>query len=131
MSGTPRPAVTDPSRQLDEAMDDRLRMDEHVELIRLQAEKVVGLDQFQPLFIRLAESMLIFDPIDQTGCAAASAGVAAAIRSRGQVRNGPPEAVRVIATTSSDRPGPSAWSRALCSESTGRISTPRRARARP
>ena len=37
--------------------------------------------------------MLIFAPIDQTGWAAASAGVATAIRSRCQVRKGPPEAV--------------------------------------
>ena len=69
-----------------------------------------------PLFIRLAESMLIFDPIDQTGWAAACAGVAAAIRSRVQVRNGPPEAVSVIESDVLGPPGRRAPdTRALCS----------------
>ena len=63
--------------------------------------------------------MLIFMPIDQVGWAAASAGVAAAMRSRVQVRKGPPEAVMVILATSETRPSPRACARALCSESTG------------
>ena len=41
----------------------------------------------------LAESMVIFAPIDQFGCLAACARVAFCICSRVQVRNGPPDAV--------------------------------------
>ncbi len=49
-----------------------------------------------PLFMRLAESMVIFAPIDQFGCFSASAGRARAISARLQVRNGPPDAVSTI-----------------------------------
>ena len=48
----------------------------------------------KPLFIMVAESMVILAPISQLGCLSACALVAVAICSRGQVRNGPPEAVR-------------------------------------
>ena len=47
---------------------------------------------------------MIFGPIDQFGCFSASLGRAAAIASRVQSRNGPPEAVRMIRSTSVDRP---------------------------
>ena len=77
-----------------------------------------------PLFIRLAESMLIFIPIDQVGWAAASAAEAAAIRSRLQVRNGPPEAVIIMVRTSASGRPASAWLSASCSESIGRIVAP-------
>ena len=41
-----------------------------------------------------------------------------------QVRNGPPEAVRMMRLTSSRGPAPSAWKIALCSESTGSTVAP-------
>ena len=46
------------------------------------------------LFIIVAESIVIFGPIDQVGCCSASSSVAAAICSAVHVRNGPPDAVR-------------------------------------
>ena len=45
----------------------------------------------------VAESIVTFGPIDQLGWRSACSGVAALICSRVQVRNGPPEAVRMIA----------------------------------
>ena len=73
----------------------------------------------RPLFISVAESMVTFGPIDQLGCRSACSGVAARDRSAVQVRNGPPEAVRMMRRTSSRRPAVSAWNMALCSLSTG------------
>ena len=48
-----------------------------------------------PLFMSVAELTEIFAPIDQVGCATACCGVASLMRSAGQVRNGPPDAVSV------------------------------------
>ena len=48
----------------------------------------------RPLFMSVAESMVIFGPMLQVGCASASAGVTAASSSRVRPRNGPPDAVR-------------------------------------
>ena len=55
----------------------------------------------RPLFIMVAESTEIFAPMSQVGCATASAGVARAIAARSQVRNGPPEAVRITRSMAS------------------------------
>ncbi len=77
-----------------------------------------------PLFIIVAESMVIFGPIDQLGCLSACSRVAPRIASMGQSRNGPPEAVRMIRRTSSRSPAPNAWKIALCSESTGSTVAP-------
>ncbi len=49
--------------------------------------------------------MVIFGPIDQFGCCSACSGVAALIASSDQVRNGPPDAVRMMRRTSSRRTG--------------------------
>ena len=54
----------------------------------------------RPLFISVAESIVIFAPMFQVGCWSASATVALDIDSRSRVRNGPPEAVRIIRRTS-------------------------------
>ena len=48
----------------------------------------------------VALSMEIRSPMSQFGCALASAGVTLAMRAIGQSRNGPPEAVRMIRSTS-------------------------------
>ena len=73
----------------------------------------------------VAELMVIFGPIDQFGClSACSTRRRRASASRVQVRNGPPEAVRMIRRTSSRRPALSAWKIALCSESTGSTVAP-------
>ncbi len=54
-----------------------------------------------PLFISVAESMDIFSPMDQVGCARACSLVTLLSRSLSHPRNGPPEPV---ITTDSDRP---------------------------
>src|SRR5260363_306634 len=48
------------------------------------------------LFIIVAESTETLRPIDQLGCAQASAGVTSARDAASRVRNGPPDAVRII-----------------------------------
>ena len=53
-----------------------------------------------PLFIIVAESIVIFGPIFQVGWARASSIVIASNVSRGRVRNGPPDAVRTSRSTS-------------------------------
>ena len=57
------------------------------------------------LFIIVAESIVIFGPMSQLGCRSACSGVASRIRSAGQSRKGPPDAVSTTRSTSSiDRP---------------------------
>ena len=53
-----------------------------------------------PLFISVAESMVILSPIDQLGCFKAWAGVTADSLAAGTERRGPPEAVRMSLRTS-------------------------------
>src|SRR5512134_2025635 len=77
-----------------------------------------------PLFIRVAESTVIFVPIRHVGCPRASETVAFRIRRAVWFRNGPPEAVRIIRRMSSRRWPEAAWNTAECSLSTGRISAP-------
>ena len=83
-----------------------------------------------PLFIKVAESMVILAPMVQLGWRSASAGVTADIRSAGRWRSGPPEAVRMRRRTSSRLWPASDWKMALCSLSTGRMVTPRSAARR-
>src|SRR5262249_17023661 len=80
-----------------------------------------------PLFISVAESIVTFGPIDQFGWRSACSGVAARISSIVQVRNGPPEAVRMMRWTFSRVPAASDWKLALGSESTGTTAPPRAA----
>ncbi len=46
-----------------------------------------------PLFMSVAESIVIFPPIDQVGCASACSTVTSASSALVRPRNGPPEAV--------------------------------------
>ena len=71
------------------------------------------------LFIRVAESIVIFGPICQVGCFRASSGVTSASSRADRPRNGPPEEVRITRRTSLRRPAWSAWKIAECSLSTG------------
>ena len=48
-------------------MDDRLGMDQYVDLRRVEIEEPVRFDDLSPLFIIVAESMVILAPIDQLG----------------------------------------------------------------
>ena len=78
-----------------------------------------------PLLTSVAESMVIFFPMDQVGWRRASSGVMAANAFWGSVRNGPPEAVRTIRRTEPVSPLSRHWKMAECSLSTGRIRVPR------
>src|SRR5256885_11213842 len=76
------------------------------------------------LLTRVAESTVIFFPMRHVGWRSASSTVAPATRSGVQVRNGPPDAVRMSRSSSVGRRPVMHWSTALCSESTGTISPP-------
>ncbi|KAF5029212.1 hypothetical protein DSECCO2_650960 [anaerobic digester metagenome] len=78
----------------------------------------------------VAESMEILAPMDQLGCLRAWAGVTVRIFSAGHVRKGPPEAVRMRRTACRPSCPAKAWNRALCSESTGRMTAPDSAHVR-
>src|SRR6185436_11646865 len=78
----------------------------------------------RPLFIMVAESTEILRPITQFGCAHAWSGVTVASISGGAVRNGPPEAVRMILRT--PLRSEKHWNTALCSLSIGRSVAPER-----
>src|SRR5580698_2148256 len=67
----------------------------------------------------VAEATEILAPMLQLGWATAWAGVAADIDCRSQVRNGPPEAVRISRDTAIFQFSCSDWKMAECSESTG------------
>ena len=57
------------------------------------------------LFIRVAESIVIFGPICQVGCLRACSGVTSSSSRRVLPRNGPPEEVRITRRTSRGSPG--------------------------
>ena len=75
----------------------------------------------KPLFIIVAESIVILAPIVHCGCCRASFLVATAICPLDQVLNGPPEAVRWIFLILLPDAPIRHWKIAECSESTGRI----------
>ncbi len=78
----------------------------------------------RPLFISVAESIVILPPIAQVGCLRASSTVTSARSARRRPRNGPPLAVRTRRSTV-PAPSPSrSWCSAECSESTGMIRAP-------
>ncbi len=77
-----------------------------------------------PLFIRVAESMVILGPMLQVGWRSASSRVIRSNDSRERFRKGPPDAVRTRRRTSSGlRPSRHWWS-AQCSLSMGRRRPP-------
>ena len=76
-----------------------------------------------PLFMSVAESIVILAPIFQVGCFSASSTVIAPNLSAGHSRNGPPDAVRRMRWTSPRLWPTRHWKTALCSESTGSSAT--------
>ena len=72
----------------------------------------------------VAESTVIFAPIDQLGCRSASAAVIPSSSLAVLPRNGPPDAVRMIFLSAARSLPCSDWKIALCSLSTGSRSTP-------
>src|SRR6059036_707986 len=79
----------------------------------------------RPLFIRVAESMVILSPIFQFGCFSACSTVTSRSCSLVRFQSGPPEAVRMSRRMSFTRCPSMDWKSALCSLSTGKIRTPR------
>ena len=69
----------------------------------------------RPLFMRVAESIVILGPMRQVGCARASSRVMRSKLSRGRLRKGPPEAVRMSRRTSCGRRPSRHSCRAQCS----------------
>ena len=76
-----------------------------------------------PLLAIVAESMVIFAPIDQFGCSLACWGVMSWSWSIGVSRQPPPEAVRIMDFKSFLLLPWRHWKMALCSESMGRRRT--------
>ena len=105
--------------ELSERVDDALRVDHDVDLRVLEPEQVLASITSRPLFIRVAESIVIFGPICQTGCASASFTDAFASSACVHPRNGPPEPVSTTRLTSPRRSPRRHWASAACSESTG------------
>ena len=58
-----------------EAVHDRLRVDDDLDAVVRQVEEEVGLDDLESLVHSVAESIVIFAPIAQVGCASASCTV--------------------------------------------------------
>ncbi len=83
----------------------------------------------RPLFASVAESIVIFGPMRQVGCASASSGVTPSSSARERPRNGPPEAVRTSPRTVSGSRPSRHWCNAECSLSTGTMVPPPRSRA--
>lgn len=78
----------------------------------------------KPLFIMVAESMVILLPIFQFGWFSACSTVTYSKASLVWFLNGPPDAVKVICFMCLVCVGSRAWKMALCSESTGIIVVP-------
>src|SRR3954470_7612965 len=76
----------------------------------------------RPLFISVAESIVILPPIVQVGCLRASSTVTCS-RSR-RPRNGPPLAVMISLSTTPGGSPVSRWCSAVCSESIGTSCAP-------
>ena len=75
------------------------------------------------------ESIVIFGPMLQVGCASASSGVTSSSSSRVRPRNGPPDAVRTSECDLSGARPSRHWNAAECSLSTGSSRPPPRSRA--
>ena len=85
-------------RILHQAVDDRLRVDQHLDPVFAAARTGARASiSSRPLFIMVARIDEILAPIDQFGCATACSGVTRAICVHAaRSRNGPPEAVRMM-----------------------------------
>ena len=77
----------------------------------------------KPLFMSVAESMVIFAPMSHVGCFRASAAVTVCNCSCVNLRKGPPEQVSRIFSISLSPSPTRLWKMAECSLSTGRMGT--------
>ena len=111
--------------QRDHAVDDRLRVHDDVDaLVRRCRRGGSASMTSRPLFMSVAESIVILPPMSHVGCASASSTVTSASSARVRPRNGPPDAVSTSFSTVPGRSPASSWCSAECSESTGRICAP-------
>src|SRR4051812_3756095 len=78
----------------------------------------------RPLFISVAESMVILPPIAHVGCLSACSTVTSSSSPRVRPRNGPPLAVSTSLSTVPGASPASSWCSAECSESTGMSAAP-------
>src|SRR3954464_7273913 len=78
----------------------------------------------RPLFISVAESIVILPPIVHVGCWRASSTLTPARSARVRPRNGPPLAVSTSLSIVPGRSAEMSWCSAECSESTGMICAP-------
>ena len=126
MSGRPRWASSAPSRnRTSECTTDVGWTTTSIRSYGIPKSQCASISS-RPLLARVAESTVIFRPIDQVGCARASSIVTCSSSSRERPRNGPPEAVSTIdSTVSRSRPSRH-WKIAECSLSTGSSSPPPR-----
>ena len=105
--------------QVDERVDDRLRVHDHVDPVVRRSEQVVGLDQLEALVHqrrRVDRDLAAHVP---GGCASACSTVTSSSSARMRPRNGPPEAVSTSLSTVPGRSPAISWCSAECSESTG------------
>src|SRR4051794_23465598 len=77
-----------------------------------------------PLFMSVAESIVIFPPMAHVGWRSASLTPTSSSSARARPRNGPPEAVITSRSTAPGASPPMSWCRAECSESTGMSCAP-------
>ena len=112
-------------------VDDRGRVDDHLDPLVRQAEEEVRLDELEPLVRERCGVHCDLRPIARSDARAPRSGVTSSSSSRVRPRNGPPEAVRTSEWTVSGRRPSRHWNAAECSLSTGRSSALPHARGPP
>ncbi len=86
--------------QVDQRVDERLRVDEHVDVGRSgMPNRCIASITSKPLFISVAQSIVMRPPMSQVGWFSASSGVTSISSSRVRPLKGPPEAVRTSLST--------------------------------
>ena len=97
--------------EADERVHDRGRVDDDLDPLVGRPKRKCASISSRPLLASVAESIVIFGPICQVGCASASLGLTSASSSRVRPRNGPPEAVRTSESTVSGARPSRHWKR--------------------
>ncbi len=129
MSGWPRCASAAPSRKRTTPWTTELGCTTTSILGYGRPKRKCASISSRPLFASVAESIVIFGPIDQVGCASASSTVTDSSSARERFRKGPPEAVSTTESTVSAARPSRHWKTAECSLSTGSSAPPPRFQA--
>ena len=82
-----------PSHSVDQRVHDRLRVNDDLDPVVGPPNRWWASITSRPLFISVAESIVILPPISQVGCWSASSTVTPSSSARVRPRNGPPDAV--------------------------------------